>query len=1405
MLTVPSGVTYAFNTDGSLASVSDLFGNTITVNYASGKISTIVDTIGRVYTFAYDPNQGGNLKTITYASGKTVTYGYLAGALGYSLVSVTDPVGRITQYTYANGLSQYILNQVQYATGGRTTYSFGARFVGSDSWEYLVISQAIYAGPNPADLVRSNSFEYRLTYGRVGFARVHYFDSFAAEQGHTDYVFDKTTGSVDTRLYDVAGVQLRRTRSWYATNGAVSSQESFVGAAARPSFSSLAGYDDWGNAVYTREPSGHETFATFANTRTQNAFRAPGRFDLSSSGLLLQDDFSDRDTNGWSLAGFGSFAIDEQVFLDAPPSIRLEAPQNNYEDMGRTFADVCTQQSAFVEFRVRPGEIADWHDLIVAGASGNKARLRFGANGEIQYETPPNGGDFFTSFSPAVQYAANTWYRIGIACYRNEGTGELKWDFWPGGKLGQSGIRAILPWSSCGVDAAGFQVASLAAPPVRLWVGEVTVSGSRQVTVTGLVPGQAVRLRSREGAIVGQAKVPTGATAVAVPSPSFPHGRLEVLGVDMALETESPFVEVFGGDAYAYRTPWSLEGLTRTTNGFATALSTTTVFLDDALPPASGGTEPWIWIVDGKDGQPLPVSGSKTHLGTCSFSAQNHWFTGGAPTYPFSYLLQFVHVASGESPEEVSLQYRTCPVGQGCVWTDHAYWGVNHMPGPYQSMGALPDRRDQWLMLVLATSAFDPVSDAIDGIEFGRFGGNSTWDFSASRGTNPDGIGGPGMIAVTGLATGGKVDLLAKNGNVKASATAGASGFVNLDLYAANIRAFPMRGQFRVYSPGPTLEYVSPMFENLWGGDKFAYGNPGFYPNGDLLTVSSTVHNRAIGTLEFQTGRGASPQVPQKIFTKYDGLGFSVETKRSHNAAWISTSRTRDGYGNAVTVTDPRNHLTTYQYSPSVCSSAYVWKKIQIVGGQTTTAQSSYDCGTGLVIQSTNPRGYASDFTYDGVGRLLTVTYPAVAGVRDQVSYAYDDTLRTVTFFDELNDRARDGYDAFGRRISTQRLRDDGSVYSDATATYNWQGQIASQNSPEGVTTTYAYDLLGRLVKSTNDDGTHVDVAYQDTASGQRRTVTDEENHKRDFVYDLDGRVLQVTEYVGLTPYTTQYTYDDVGNLLSVADARSPPETTTQSYDDLNRVLQTNYPDSTVLVASYDENGNVIGRTDGTGSGVFTYDELNRLTNADYGNGLLVFDYAYDKNSNLVHSGTGGDPARGAPLGATVDYAYDERDRVSQEMTAVFFDSSVVCGPAIPSAAEVRTFSFGWTPDSNLAQLTYPDGRVVLYQYDDFDRPIVVPGIADSLGYNKDDQLTSLQFAHPVGVPAWLGEYTYDSRGRLASINYKKDSVSQLLMTYTYFSNSNIQQIINGGSLEKFTYHTRERFTQAKGSWGTTT
>ena len=708
-------------------------------------------------------------------------------------------------------------------------------------------------------------------------------------------------------------------------------------------------------------------------------------------------------------------------------------------------------------------------------------------------------------------------------------------------------------------------------------------------------------------------------------------------------------------------------------------------------------------------------------------------------------------------------------------------------------------------MLVLATSALDPVSDAIDGIEFGRFGGNSTWDFSASRGTNPDGIGGPGMIAVTGLANGWKVDLLDKNGNVKASATAGAGGFVNLDLYAANIRAFPMRGQFRVYSPGPTLEYVSPMFENLWGGDKFAYGNPGFYPNGDLLTVSSTVHNRAIGTLEFQTGRGASPQVPQKIFTKYDGLGFSVETKRSHNAAWISTSRTRDGYGNAVTVTDPRNHLTTYQYSPSVCSSAYVWKKIQIVGGQTTTAQSSYDCGTGLVIQSTNPRGYASDFTYDGVGRLLTVTYPAVAGVRDQVSYAYDDTLRTVTFFDELNDRARDGYDAFGRRISTQRLRDDGSVYSDATATYNWQGQIASQNSPEGVTTTYAYDLLGRLVKSTNDDGTHVDVAYQDTASGQRRTVTDEENHKRDFVYDLDGRVLQVTEYVGLTPYTTQYTYDDVGNLLSVADARSPPETTTQSYDDLNRVLQTNYPDSTVLVASYDENGNVIGRTDGTGSGVFTYDELNRLTNADYGNGLLVFDYAYDKNSNLVHSGTGGDPARGAPLGATVDYAYDERDRVSQEMTAVFFDSSVVCGPAIPSAAEVRTFSFGWTPDSNLAQLTYPDGRVVLYQYDDFDRPIVVPGIADSLGYNKDDQLTSLQFAHPVGVPAWLGEYTYDSRGRLASINYKKDSVSQLLMTYTYFSNSNIQQIINGGSLETFTYDTRERLTQATGSWGTTT
>ena len=273
------------------------------------------------------------------------------------------------------------------------------------------------------------------------------------------------------------------------------------------------------------------------------------------------------------------------------------------------------------------------------------------------------------------------------------------------------------------------------------------------------------------------------------------------------------------------------------------------------------------------------------------------------------------------------------------------------------------------------------------------------------------------------------------------------------------------------------------------------------------------------------------------------------------------------------------------------------------------------------------------------------------------ITYTYNDSSNYVNITNENGWLTQQVYDGLGRPSSTERFS-GATLYSTATETYNWMDKIIVQTDARGNATRYQYDLLGRTIMVTKRDGNFTQQFYNDTASWMR--FADEYGKYRCNTYDRQGRLLSVVEnatsncQIGIV---TNYYYDEVGNLRRVASSSSPPQTTTYSYDNLNRLSGTAYPDGTSESYGYDNNGNLVSKTDRKGvQTVYAYDSLNRVTAITYPGTTTTPDlYAYDLNSNLLQLQS---------QNATIAYTYDARNRVLSETYTVITGFNLTSSPA---------------------------------------------------------------------------------------------------------------------------------------------
>ena len=380
-----------------------------------------------------------------------------------------------------------------------------------------------------------------------------------------------------------------------------------------------------------------------------------------------------------------------------------------------------------------------------------------------------------------------------------------------------------------------------------------------------------------------------------------------------------------------------------------------------------------------------------------------------------------------------------------------------------------------------------------------------------------------------------------------------------------------------------------------------------------------------------------------------------------------------DVAGNAVKTIDTRGYPTTFDYldnfggpddsvqlggNPSntqpselgiQASYAFPFKVTNAVGH---IAYSKYDYYLGTAVGVEDPNGVKSSMKYnDSLDRPSQIIRAAndtsIPSARCQTTFGYDDASHMVTTTSDLNLfgdpnplKSQVVYDGLGRTIETRQY-EGGSNYIATKTQYDALGRAYQTSNPfrpwqseSAIWTTTAFDALGRVISVTTPDSAVVKTAY----SGNRVLVADQNSSdalrkKRISQTDALGRVKEVWEITAADSateavsfpnwpnvtagYRTLYTYDTLDNLTIVNQGS---QTRTFAYDALKRLTSATNPESGPVSYQYDENGNLVVRTDARNvSTHFAYDALNRVTRKWYnGSSLLT---ATTNNSPALPTG----------------------------------------------------------------------------------------------------------------------------------------------------------------------------------------
>ncbi len=370
-----------------------------------------------------------------------------------------------------------------------------------------------------------------------------------------------------------------------------------------------------------------------------------------------------------------------------------------------------------------------------------------------------------------------------------------------------------------------------------------------------------------------------------------------------------------------------------------------------------------------------------------------------------------------------------------------------------------------------------------------------------------------------------------------------------------------------------------------------------------------------------------------------------------------------DARGNIIGATDAVGHHTEYILDK--------WGRIiEIRQADGSSEFYGYD-DAGNITRATDGEGNTTTYTYNSLNQLAVLTDPTGS----QEIYHYDKEGRLCKKIDRNGTEVSYTYNLYNNPTGRTAKKTSGEQLSERyeytpegllqsaiaqgmryTYTYDTVGRPIEKKASGRTLLTFAYDRNGNLIHQTDVTGKRTEYRYNE--ADKLTQVWDNGERIASYEYNADDTVRSLqcgslyTEYTynadrSLTSLKTlfgtevlvdnHYTYDGNGNRL---EKQQKHGTTRYQYDSMNRLVQVEYPDTTEKLF-YDKAGNRTRRVYRGEEEVYQYDSRNRLTT--YTKNGISIQYQYDSAGNLTKD----------------DHARYEYDALNRNTKAETFDGNV--------------------------------------------------------------------------------------------------------------------------------------------------
>lgn len=432
-----------------------------------------------------------------------------------------------------------------------------------------------------------------------------------------------------------------------------------------------------------------------------------------------------------------------------------------------------------------------------------------------------------------------------------------------------------------------------------------------------------------------------------------------------------------------------------------------------------------------------------------------------------------------------------------------------------------------------------------------------------------------------------------------------------------------------------SINTYDPLFDNAL--IKTEYGSL----NGeDLLTSTVNTYER-VDKPNFQY------TIQNKTSVSQDFLkGISISKTYTYRSSDLLLQQSVTNYNNEFTST------TTFDYKPAFYSGEHfhfgkiILNQISITkGSDTFTTKDEYDFFANGSLQTHRKYGngtppLTTEYTYFTNGNLKTEKVSGTGVSALTTTYGYESTNRYIN------------------KITAP----DGLI---SQSVVNILGQVESETSPLGLTTTYEYDSWGNKNKITNYLGLETILVKEQLSNGQYSLSTETPGSPKSvIIYDrFDRPVKSKTQSINNKWIVSDIVYDIFGKKIKESEPYFEGSSATQwnelEYDALDRIIEhrlfngktitTCYEGMTVTVEdgeqktskTLDAMGNVIKHVDMGGEILYDYYPNGTLKSANY-DGIII---------SIEQDGWGNKTSLNDPSAGTYTYTYDILGRLLTEVT----------------------------------------------------------------------------------------------------------------------------------------------------------